>query len=140
FWKMSVLLPVRDLGYRTFNIKLPSSSVLSSINVIGTPGCLLCNHPHDSFSHFTVECPARWSIWSEVMVAYYPYHFFLSSDIFGALKLQSLPPNLHTFSLRFLVIVFSTHWTAFWRYRFEQVPLDPLVIIKRAIKTISLLT
>ncbi|KAI8360701.1 hypothetical protein EDC96DRAFT_230040 [Choanephora cucurbitarum] len=92
------------------------------MNVIDAPGCLLCNHPNDSFSHFTIECPVRWSIWIEVLAAYYPNHFFLPFDIFEELKLQSLPFNFHTSLHKFLAIVFSTHWTiwtAFWRYRFD---------------------
>ncbi|KAI8329765.1 hypothetical protein EDC96DRAFT_418213, partial [Choanephora cucurbitarum] len=136
FWELPLHFPARNLGFRTFHQLLPSADRLAIMNIVNTKYCRLCEIAPDSLFHFTVGCPVRWSIWTELLTAYFPLHFLQPADIYEALTLQQFPslPSLH--NDLFLTVVFTGHWTiwrAYWQLHFDSTPVIPEAIVKQTV-------
>ncbi|OBZ85948.1 hypothetical protein A0J61_06012 [Choanephora cucurbitarum] len=101
--------------------------------------CSLCRQ-EETHNHFLAECPIRWSIWVETLVAYFPHHYFISTKVVDILNLRAIPPPLATSTNALLTVIFTTHWVIWvghWRLHFDAAPMVPEALLNRAISLIA---
>ncbi|KAI8356750.1 hypothetical protein EDC96DRAFT_515339 [Choanephora cucurbitarum] len=113
FWNLRVHLPVRTLGYRTFHRLLPTAQWLHQIGIRDSPLCTYCRQI-ESHDHFLAECPVRWSIWVEILVAYFPHHYFTPTEVIDVLQLTALPTALASSTYSLLTVVYHSLGPVGW--------------------------
>ena len=139
FWNLRIYLPVRTLDCRTFRRILLPAQWLHEIGVRDSSLCSLCRQ-EETHNHFLAECPVRWSIWVEILVAYFPHHYFIPTEVVDILNLRAIPPPLASSTNALLTVVFTTHWViwvGYCRLHFDAVPMVPEALLNRAIFLIA---
>jgi hypothetical protein len=126
-WKTPMLLQARSLWYRILIRKLPTRYALSSIRIIDSPNCLLCENAFEENQyHFLVGCPHRWKIWRLALRHCYPDLLFVPMDIYMSLCLSTTPPDIILNRSRYLTIISTIQWCiwrAYWDWVFNDVPI-----------------
>ncbi|KAI9332181.1 hypothetical protein BD770DRAFT_297500, partial [Pilaira anomala] len=118
FWSTSMLLQTRDLWYRTFSKKLPTTSFLHIIGTVESPNCRLCGNSNiDTLDHFLLYCPLKQEIWSSVLLQYFSTPPLTATETLTTL-LTLTPPTIigRTQIPTLYTIVAITHWTIWIHY------------------------
>ncbi|KAI8326162.1 hypothetical protein EDC96DRAFT_431083, partial [Choanephora cucurbitarum] len=136
FWSLSLHFLPRNLAFRKLQHLLPSCDRLTLMGVVNSGQCRLCSAPPDSAFHSSVGCPIRWSIWTELLTAYFPFHVLPPSTIYDAILLRKFPSLPSIPQHHFLIVILTGRWTiwrAYWRLHFEAIQVIPEHVVNQAI-------
>lgn len=133
FWASPMLLPARQLWYRTLIRKLPTGKYLHDIHRRDSPLCSICHREIDTYEHFILQCSKKIEIWQDMLLEFYP-HLSLQLEELRHFLVYLQPPvflsvhHIPTF-LTFCSTVQFIIWKHYWKLQFDSTPFSTQNII-----------
>jgi hypothetical protein len=143
FWSTSMTLAACSLWYRLISKKIPTAVFSHKIGRADSTLCQLCHLHYDSFEHFLVLCPPKYSIWSTILMTHFPLHSVTPNQLWSFLLNlhypDTLPPSLY---MLFYSIMSTTQWCiwkSYWQYVIDNVPFHQDGILNNINQYLSIL-
>lgn len=140
FWSVSMPLSVRALWFRLLCRKLPTATALSTFERAPSDRCRLCYVQADSFLHFVVHCPFKWSIWIEILACFYPFIYFKPIQVYKTLCLEARHPlvPIDQELIQILSVTQWRIWSTYWNTIIHSSPFDRERIVDDIISHFSI--
>ncbi|KAG1558904.1 hypothetical protein G6F49_004084 [Rhizopus delemar] len=141
FWRSQIPLAVRTPWYRLLQGKSPCAQILHKhVQDLCDPFCRVCAPQSiiEHVDHFFFLCPKKRFVWEQV----WP-HFFgcpMSTHlVYRAIHLLRLPPQRLSLLSNESIIgcTLLCIWKAHWRFIFDDIPFDPLLVFQNVLSSVG---
>ncbi|KAG1229190.1 hypothetical protein G6F35_002156 [Rhizopus arrhizus] len=141
FWKLKIPLAVRTPWYRLLQDKFPCAATIHKVLPdLGNSSCRLCT-PRlitEYVDHFFFLCPPKRLVWEQIWPHFFG-HTMTTHEVYRTIHLLCFPPQRLSLISNESIIACTILgiWKAHWRFIFDDVPFDPLVVFQNILSLVG---